>query len=203
LALVTGLVACGGGEEPATTDSDGDGWTDAQETLAGTDPLSVDSDGDGLWDPLDPNPLNPGIPAVTQTPAVPTPTPQQSPGVTPTRTAGGVSPGTPVTIPESVLLECCSQFLADYPEVADATAYQSSDDKTIFLPFSVHWDVLPDRMKPLGEAFVRVVKSRVDVPPGEKVGPGKYAYVPYIKDAGGIVLLQGTKCAECDSITWL
>lgn len=106
-------------------------------------------------------------------------------------------------IPASVLQECCSDFLAEYPEVAEATAYQSSDAKTIFLPFSLHWDVLPDRGKPLAEAFVRLVKSRVDVPPGVKVGAGNYEYVPYIRDAGGVLLLQGTKCAECDSITWL
>lgn len=202
LALVAGLAACGGGGEPPAADSDGDGWTDAQEELAGTDPLSVDTDGDGLWDPLDPNPLDAGIPAVTQTPAG-TPTPQPPPGATPTATAGPVSPGVAVTIPESTLQDCCSQFLAQYPEVADATAYQSTDAKTVFLPFSLHWDVLPDRMKPLAEAFVRLVKERVDVPPGVKVGPGKYAYVPYIRDAGGVLLLQGTKCAECDSMTWL
>jgi hypothetical protein len=203
LVLVTGCAACGGGE-PTAADSDGDGWTDAQEALSGTDPLSVDTDGDGLWDPLDPNPLDAGIPAATRTPApAGTATPQPSPGATPSPTTGPVSQGVAVLIPANILQECCSQFLTEYQEVAEATAYQSTDAKTIFLPFSLHWDVLPDRMKPLAEAFVRLVKSRVDVPPGAKVGPGKYAYVTYIQDAGGVLLLQGTKCAECDSITWL
>ncbi len=166
--------------------------------------MSVDTDGDGLWDPLDPNPLDAGIPAATQTPApAGTSTPQPSPGATPTPSTGPVSQGVAVTIPESILQDCCSQFLTEYKEVADATAYQSTDAKTIFLPFSLHWDVLPDRMKPLAEAFIRLVKARVDVPPGVKVGPGKYTYVPYVREAGGVILLQGTKCAECDSITWL
>ena len=43
-------------------DTDGDGWDDAQEVRAGTDPTKVDTDDDGLWDPLDPNPLDPAIP---------------------------------------------------------------------------------------------------------------------------------------------
>lgn len=38
-------------------DSDGDGWSDAQEKLMGTDPKNVDTDGEGIWDPKDPNPL--------------------------------------------------------------------------------------------------------------------------------------------------
>ncbi|MBD1260307.1 DUF4270 domain-containing protein [Maribacter polysiphoniae] len=36
--------------EDATSDTDGDGLTDAQEKLAGTDPLNRDSDGDGIND---------------------------------------------------------------------------------------------------------------------------------------------------------
>ena len=42
-------------------DSDGDGWNDAQEEIAGTNPGMVDTDGDGYWDPHDANPLNPAI----------------------------------------------------------------------------------------------------------------------------------------------
>jgi len=38
-------------------DSDGDGWSDDQESLAGTDPFDKDTDGDGYWDPIDPNAL--------------------------------------------------------------------------------------------------------------------------------------------------
>jgi hypothetical protein len=44
------------------TDSDGDGWSDAQEKLAGTDPQKVDTDNDGYWDPHDANPLDIDIP---------------------------------------------------------------------------------------------------------------------------------------------
>ncbi len=53
--LLLSTLACGGGEETVTpslaADSDGDGWTDAEEQSAGTDPYSVDTDGDGYWDP--------------------------------------------------------------------------------------------------------------------------------------------------------
>ena len=47
---------------PSPLDSDGDGWTDEQEKIAGTSPYNVDTDGDGIWDPQDPNPLDPNIP---------------------------------------------------------------------------------------------------------------------------------------------
>ncbi len=43
-------------------DSDGDGWSDEQETRAGTDPDNRDTDGDGIWDPRDDNPIDPNIP---------------------------------------------------------------------------------------------------------------------------------------------
>ena len=38
-------------------DSDGDGWSDAEEALVGSDPQKVDTDGDGMLDPEDPAPL--------------------------------------------------------------------------------------------------------------------------------------------------
>jgi hypothetical protein len=47
---------------PSPLDSDGDGWTDEQEKIAGTSPYNVDTDGDGIWDPQDPNPLDSDIP---------------------------------------------------------------------------------------------------------------------------------------------
>ena len=53
-------------------DSDGDGWTDEEEAIAGTDPTTPDTDGDGIPDPEDPNPLVPAPPAPT-TPAPTTP----------------------------------------------------------------------------------------------------------------------------------
>lgn len=46
----------------STIDSDGDGWTDVQEEIAGTDPHNVDTDDDDYWDPHDSNPLDPNIP---------------------------------------------------------------------------------------------------------------------------------------------
>ncbi|MBL7062020.1 MAG: DUF2330 domain-containing protein [Dehalococcoidia bacterium] len=38
-------------------DSDGDGWSDAEEAIAGTDPNKADTDGDRIRDPEDPYPL--------------------------------------------------------------------------------------------------------------------------------------------------
>ena len=55
-------------------DSDGDGLDDEQERRAGTNPHNVDTDGDGIWDPQDPNPLDPNIPPKA------TPTPTFTPG---------------------------------------------------------------------------------------------------------------------------
>lgn len=65
---------------PKGEDSDGDGWTDAQEIKAGTDPYKKDTDNDGYWDPQDPNPLDPTIPILspTLTPLPPAPSPMSS-----------------------------------------------------------------------------------------------------------------------------
>jgi hypothetical protein len=51
----------------ATIDSDGDGWSDAQELQARTDPYNKDTDGDGYWDPKDANPIDPYINIVQST----------------------------------------------------------------------------------------------------------------------------------------
>ena len=96
LCVLLGSTSCQGlGELGSTVDSDGDGWTNAQEKIAGTDPNSVDTDDDGYWDPHDPNPLDPnipvdkGLPKPTSEPtAVPTPeaAPSTTPAVPPTST---------------------------------------------------------------------------------------------------------------------
>ncbi len=205
LVLAAGLAACGGGDEPQATDSDGDGWTDAWEEELGTDPFNTDTDGDGHKDSLDCDPLDPSLPAPTPSPtaaASPTASPRQSPAATPTVTPGPVPSGPAESIPAAVLQECYERFRSDYDEVTTATAYQSADAGTIFLSFVIHWEVPHDRAEPLGEAFVRLVKAKVDVPPGVKLGPGTYNYVSYIDNAGGQRVIQGTKCAECDSMTW-
>lgn len=65
LFLLLWTVSCTGLEgQGLTGDSDGDGWSDTHERIAGTDPNNVDSDGDGYWDPHDPNPLDPNIPTI-------------------------------------------------------------------------------------------------------------------------------------------
>jgi len=65
------LAACPvAGSNPATTDSDGDGYMDADETAAGSDPCSAaskpsDFDGDHVSDVNDPDDDNDGIPDVS------------------------------------------------------------------------------------------------------------------------------------------
>ena len=219
LALVMGAVGCGGGEgvstvTPAPTatrvptatptphlDSDGDGWTDTQEQEAGTDPYKVDTDGDGYWDALDPNPLDSSIPIALATPtpistAVPTPTPSEMP--TPVPTQGKfVKP-----IPKEILDDCVRQFVADHYQVTGGSAYQSSDNTTVFLSFSLYWETPIADKRPLAEEYIRLVKSRVDTPPGVEIGPGEYNYVSEFIDVWGM-LVQARKCAECYTITWL
>ena len=188
LVLAAGLAACGGGDEPQATDSDGDGWTDAWEEELGTDPFNTDTDGDGHKDSLDCDP--------------PQQSPAATPAVTPTVAPGPVPTAPAEPIPAAVLQGCYEQFRSSYDEVTTATGYQSVDAGTILLSFGIHWEVPRDRMEPLGEAFVRLVKAKVDEPPGVKLGPGMYNYVSYIDNASGQRVIQGTKCAECDSMTW-
>lgn len=103
LALVLATVGCGGSDTSSSTpaptatqalDSDGDGWTDEQEAVAGTDKHEKDTDGDGYWDPQDANPLDPNIPVAQQTA---TPTPEATTTYTPTQTP---KPATPIPTPK-------------------------------------------------------------------------------------------------------
>ena len=212
LLLVFSLSAagCGDGEEETTPgsngnggidtqlDSDGDGWTDAQEEAAGSDPFKKDTDGDGHWDPLDPNPLDAKIPAEqTQTP-VPTGTASPTTAPTPKPTnIWGVE-----RVPDELLSECAGQFLTENSGVSGATIFQSTNYSTLVLNFSIHWETPPAEMQPLAEEYIRVVKSRVDVPPGIEIGPGTYTYVVEVKDLTGQLMIQGIKCASCNTIKW-
>jgi glucose/arabinose dehydrogenase len=77
---------------PSTVDSDGDGWTDAQEKTFKTNPYQADSVGDGIIDPIDPNQLIPEL--------VETPPPSEEPSDTgaPTTTSSATTPATSTTI---------------------------------------------------------------------------------------------------------
>ena len=88
----------------SSIDSDGDGWSDSQEGVAGTDPSSVDTDEDGYWDPHDPNPLDANIPADRGLPepalepapeqeVAPTPAPVETPAAPTTSAETITSPG--------------------------------------------------------------------------------------------------------------
>ena len=206
LALIVALLALAvpgcGGEENAPADSDGDGWTDAQEQDAGTDPFRVDTDGDGYRDPEDPDPLNPYVPPASQTPT-PTPavTPTPTPVGTPSPKPSYLKPGTPMA--QAVLDDCSRRFVGSSGQVIGATAYQSSTGQTIYLPFSVDPGTTLTEVKSLGEQFIRLVMSTVDVAPGEDLGPGNYSYVTYVNHASGLLIIEGRKCAECMEMTWL
>ncbi|RZN35472.1 MAG: hypothetical protein EF813_08705 [Methanosarcinales archaeon] len=93
LVLVVSVVSlgCVQKDQPdaaQVVDTDGDGWSDEQELLAGTDPAKKDTDGDRHWDPQDENPVDPDVPvdwvalneAKTAEPA-PTPTSVPTPTV--------------------------------------------------------------------------------------------------------------------------
>ncbi|MHC1598747.1 MAG: hypothetical protein ACXQS3_04195 [Candidatus Methanofastidiosia archaeon] len=87
-------------EGPSTpkVDSDGDGWTDIEESLAGTDPNNKDTDGDGIWDPVDPNPLVPQTTAPPSTTSAPTTTPAPTTAPPSTTSAPTTTPA-PTTAP--------------------------------------------------------------------------------------------------------
>jgi hypothetical protein len=104
LFVLIGGISC----EPI--DSDGDGWSDAQEITAATDPNNVDTDNDGYWDPYDSNPLDAEIPEdeLQTGPEAESPTPTP---IEPTETTGSTTPEAPSTSTEAPIL---------YPEAAAA-----------------------------------------------------------------------------------
>jgi len=113
------------------TDSDGDGWTDIQESKAGTDPNNVDTDGDEYWDPLDPNPLNPAIPVDSGLPEAvsePTsqsssPSPQEDEPEPTTTTAGDepeVTPEAEDTSPEAAPMSTESKAMEELHKIQEA-----------------------------------------------------------------------------------
>jgi len=105
LLLLIGGISC----EPI--DSDGDGWSDAQEITAETDPNNVDTDNDGYWDPYDSNPLDaeiPGDEAQTEPQAEsPVPTPIEPSETTESTTleAPPTSTEAPILSPEAAAAE--------------------------------------------------------------------------------------------------
>lgn len=110
LCLLLVATSCQGLEEGGSIlDSDGDGWSNSQEKVAGTAPDSVDTDGDGYWDPHDPNPLDPnvpvgnGLPESAPEPASP-PAPEAITGTTP------VTPATPTLSPTAPADEAAEEL---------------------------------------------------------------------------------------------
>ena len=96
-------------ESSAMIDTDGDGWSNAQERTAGTDPNKVDTDDDGYWDPHDPNPLDPNIPVDKGLPK-PAPGETATPTPTPTPPAAPAEPAT-TTVTPAVTPEAAAEEL--------------------------------------------------------------------------------------------
>ena len=99
--LLLGSISC----EPL--DSDGDGWSDAQETTAATDPNEVDTDNDGYWDPYDPNPLDAEIP-------------KDEMQAEPRETTSNITPEAPSTPTEAPLVSLEAAAAVELREVQDA-----------------------------------------------------------------------------------
>ena len=128
LCLLLGTTSCEYLEEiDSQLDSDGDGWTNAQEKIAKTDPNSVDTDEDGYWDPHDPNPLDPSIPANDWLPE-----PATSPAITPT-------PAPPTSASSNVTptIDPVQAALEELSEIQDAVRFMMSNNKLTSLTHPV------------------------------------------------------------------
>ncbi|MCJ7522267.1 MAG: hypothetical protein MUP21_08650 [Dehalococcoidia bacterium] len=134
--------------------------------------------------------------------ATPPPILTPTPGITPAPTWTSAPIGSAVHITDAVFNECELQFLNENKKVTSANAYQSTDNKTVFLDFSPNWDVPIADARILGEEFIRLVKSRVDNPPGIDIGAGKYEYVTQFTHPNGLQTIQGVKCAQCVTLQW-
>ena len=129
LCLLLGTSSCVSFEDlDLSEDSDGDGWSDVQEEVAGTDSDNVDTDNDGYWDPLDPNPLDPDIPGsdwLTEPASSPTTTPAPTPDV-----SASSDNATPITAPEQMAL-------GEFREVQDAVQFMMRNNKLASLAHPV------------------------------------------------------------------
>ena len=127
--LLLGTTSCVSLEElDSSLDSDGDGWSDVQEEIAGTDPDDVDTDNDGYWDPLDPNPLNPDIPG-SDWPAEPATSPTTTPAPTPDVSASSDNV-TPTVAPGQMALR-------EFREVQAAVEFMMRNNKLASLTHPV------------------------------------------------------------------
>jgi hypothetical protein len=120
---------------------------------------------------------------------------------TPTPKPTYLKPGTPIA--QAVLDDCSRQFVGSSEQVMGATAYQSGTGQTIYLPFSVDPGATLSEVKSLGEEFIRIVMSTVDVEPEEDLGPGYYDYITYVNHVNGLLIIEGRKCADCVEMVWL
>jgi len=110
IVLIVSVVSLGCVQQDSpdaapVVDTDGDGWSDEQELLAGTDPDKKDTDGDRHWDPQDENPIDPDVPvdwvALTEAKTaepVSAPTPVPTPTVEITSPEGGADTARILTV---------------------------------------------------------------------------------------------------------